>query len=300
MRLEQCDKFEICQLQRGHDGVCQWSSAGTIVHRFAPAPPPPSAVSSAPGFPDALEVRTLVCRPGCGWEGEPEETIDDGHEGIACPKCKRTSLFELPDIEPDAGAQAQGDVAEALAQAVSHLSYCACCAQDGLDSCEGGQEAKEALANYEASKAKPPAPVPVATPWRSLAVELATQLKIALAQWNAWYEEHCDGADSLIEAENAEADRYRHGLEALEKYDATMKSALSTPEAAQPPREMRLSAEVIPVEGMPSSQLCIFRTKADGKYLIHSEMGREMKDAHDEIAFRINAFEAQPPREETR
>jgi len=48
--------------------------------------------------------------------------------------------------------------------------------------------------------------------------ELAAQLKIALDQWNMWYEDHCDGSDSLCEAENAEADRYRWALEKLEKY----------------------------------------------------------------------------------
>jgi hypothetical protein len=47
------------------------------------------------------EVRTLVCRPGCGWKGEPEETIDDGEGGIACPECTRTSLLELPDVEEE-------------------------------------------------------------------------------------------------------------------------------------------------------------------------------------------------------
>jgi hypothetical protein len=60
-----------------------------------------------------IKVHTLVCRPGCGWQGEPEETTDDGQGGIACPECERTSLMELPDIEigvPESDGTREGGV----------------------------------------------------------------------------------------------------------------------------------------------------------------------------------------------
>ena len=92
---------------RGPEG--EGSKSPSPVNRFTPAEGEEGDGGSFRA--DEEDVQTLVCRPGCGWQGEPEETTDDGQGGIACPKCLRTSLMELPDREAEETPTPKGESA---------------------------------------------------------------------------------------------------------------------------------------------------------------------------------------------